>query len=332
MKIQQRHAQLSLSCSLLIGAVALGGAGCGAPVDGREMQTDPAVAASNLQNIFFMGQWYDTTGDVHVVMWTSDWSNGNHNTAECAVPSGYVLVGGGAEIYSANSGALLHASYPDGTNQKWIAKSKDHGYSDYHAVSAWCIGLELKGLSATVLRQNTHYSNPVTSDTGHNVWVGAQVAGSDIIVGGGARANWTGPGMLLHQTEGVGGVGGVWYAGAKDHVYAEYGGSVSAYAIGITRCPSGWGGKCLSSHSLSFHGSPDGTGQQWFAASEDFPWALTNVGGLATYGGPGRLLTDVFPWNGGSGDGQGGGSVGTKDHIYADSGHSIVNFIGIKRD
>jgi len=64
----------------------------------------------------------------------------SHPSATASVQSGYVLVGGGAEVNWQGAGNLLTASYPDGQGG-WIAASKDHIVSDPAVIIAYAIGI-----------------------------------------------------------------------------------------------------------------------------------------------------------------------------------------------
>ena len=64
----------------------------------------------------------------------------SHPSATASIQSGYVLVGGGAEVNWQGAGNLLTASYPDGQGG-WIAASKDHMVPDSAVIIAYAIGV-----------------------------------------------------------------------------------------------------------------------------------------------------------------------------------------------
>jgi len=64
----------------------------------------------------------------------------NHPTSTASIPSGYLLVGGGAEVNWQGAGNLLTASYPNNAGG-WIAASKDHLVADPSVITAYAIGV-----------------------------------------------------------------------------------------------------------------------------------------------------------------------------------------------
>jgi hypothetical protein len=115
---------------------------------------------------------------------------------DCAVDSGYTLVGGGGYADGAGPGALLTLSnrYSDG--RTWRAASKDHLAYDAHQLTTYAIGLRLDGVSAAVLRDRlsgftmTQPNVPVASPS---VGTSAPAVG----VGSGAETVTSGVGQFL---------------------------------------------------------------------------------------------------------------------------------------
>ncbi|HMI83186.1 MAG TPA: hypothetical protein VK550_03780 [Polyangiaceae bacterium] len=208
-------------------------------------------------------------------------------------------------------------------------QSKDHGLAYVHFARAYCIGLKLDGVTPDNLRAQTQYIPVDSTGLAQGPSAIALVPSTHIMVGGGARANYTGPGILLYTNTGLGfpGGGGEWYANGRDHIWADFG-SVTAFAIAIPRQPTGYSGT-LTADTLQFGGSPSGTGYQGLTASEVFPFAMTSVGGETFTTGAGRLLTDVYPTVGGNA--RGGVQVWSKDHVFPGSGRSDGRVIGIRK-
>src|SRR4051812_28201989 len=67
-----------------------------------------------------------------------------HMTVE--VPSGYVVVGGGA-IGAESPGALLIESRPDDDWGAWVVSSTEHRIPCPHILTGFAIGLSIKGMS-----------------------------------------------------------------------------------------------------------------------------------------------------------------------------------------
>jgi vibriolysin len=72
-------------------------------------------------------------------------SSSNRPTATATLPSGYVILGGGAYVnWTGTSGLLLTLSAPTSTgasNTQWIAAAKDHGTEASGKVTAYAIGI-----------------------------------------------------------------------------------------------------------------------------------------------------------------------------------------------
>jgi hypothetical protein len=257
-------------------------------------------------------------------------------------PSGgnFILVGGGAEVYPAdgNPGALLYGSWPDGNSnfQYWRAASKDHGQTFFHRLRAYAIGLRLIGHSQAALQPYISYTE-VTSGSAEHPSVTASVPSGHTLIGGGAIANWTGPGLLLMESYSPDGHVS-WYAEATDYVYIEYG-TVTAYAIGIADT-SPLGVKTMIFNEKWWQ-SPSQCVNTWYGGGASpvvwdylrYPLGFvpTSVGGRTQGFGNqyGRLLTQLRPWplDGAQ------VKVSSKDHMgYAFSGttcayrHSILGY------
>jgi len=67
-------------------------------------------------------------------------SSANHPTAEKSVPSGYMLIGGGAFDNYSGYGNMLVKSYPKNSTT-WYVEGKDHRRADPCSITAYAIGL-----------------------------------------------------------------------------------------------------------------------------------------------------------------------------------------------
>jgi len=241
----------------------------------------------------------------------------------CSVSSEYVLIGGGAQDVYTGWGAMLWESRPQdindsGTGTTWMASSKDHVNASSHTLTTWAVGLKVKKtngawMSHAALKAFVHYTFRSSSQSSRPSKTCIVPDGS-LVIGGGARSNYTGWGQLLtdsypqNQT--------TWYAAAKDHVKPDSA-TLNVYCIGITPTIAGVGtlvvGPPLS--SSDFTNSGVGTAANNITGSPNKS-VVGCYGGRASYNGWGRMLFRMAP---GDGDIR-SFTVASKDHINADSG------------
>jgi hypothetical protein len=194
------------SAVLLLG-LALLGQGCAATgtdlsdADAAGEGEPVAVAESAITTL---STWSDWSGTVTVTLYSCGWSTaGTNPSASCTVPSTDAITGGGAVIQG-NSipGALLTESYPGADRRTWYVKSKDNSTAYSHSIHAYAIGLRLAGVSAETLRSQMSRwdtrscmggepakSRPTVTSVG--------TPANNIMVGGGARTEYTGAGQYL---------------------------------------------------------------------------------------------------------------------------------------
>jgi hypothetical protein len=296
---------------------ALGASACASEsVDENDERVEERVSALSTFS------YTDGSGLVRIRVTQCDWSSfAQAPSVTCAVDPAYALVGGGAEVEgSAPGGGLLTESRPDRTNQRWVARSKDHGVAHVHRIRAYAVGMQLVGVSLSSLRQQIR----VTAETS-----GGPVAGpgilmtvpeGEILLGGGARTIYSGAGQLLWASAPVGGDSQYWLAQAHDHQFSDPG-WVMGYLVSIPRCPAGFG-RCLVGSLASANG-PTGGGYQPSGIAIQSPWAVTSVGAIAntSSGNNNRLLTDAFPHMAGTG----GVSAWSKDHIVPVTGFTTAH-------
>ncbi len=128
-----------------VGFINLGillASGCGLTPDAQEGDVEQAITSD----------FTDASGTVTVRIKQCAPTPPQEITTTCPVDSGFVLIGGGAEILGEGSpGALLTASFPDVGLTTWTASSKDQNLFFPHQLSAYSVGLKLAGVSPQTL-------------------------------------------------------------------------------------------------------------------------------------------------------------------------------------
>jgi hypothetical protein len=302
--------------------------GCGDVSDrvgGSGAVEDVAKVSSGLSTADFT----DGSGTVRIRIKTCDWTpfGTSPRCAYCAVDSGWVRIGGGAEIGGSPSSARLKASLPfngssppsfgsctgngsGGIRSAWVARSTG---TSSHRLRAYVIGLQLTGLSASALESSV-FVHESTSELVLQPNITVPTLSGSMLIGGGAEivppAGYTpslpagGNGYLtesrpLFDT-------GEWRGRA---VYTNPpDGGLKVYSIGIHWCPTGWT-DCLMNRLRSVV-TGSSTGYHTASLASPFPWITTSVGALGvTNGSSSRYLADLIPFLG-SDDGF---TVRTKD-------------------
>lgn len=187
------------------------------------------------------GHYFDESGDVEIAIWES-YSYGTHLEVHCDVDPSFVLIGGGAwadyDGTRVPNGVFLTASYPrDQELSSWVARSKGHQPTGTpaHKLVCYAIGLRLKGVSRSALRNQMKY---VANTSGSSLFPNttATLPANYSLIGGGSRVNYAGApyggtGNLLiasypynDQT---------WKSESKTHYY-NCTASITSFAIGIT--------------------------------------------------------------------------------------------------
>lgn len=246
-------------------------------------------------------------------------------TASCGVDSDFVLVGGGAEVIGEeNPGALLTASYPDLGLTSWTASSKDDRISYLNSVRPYSIGLRLAGVSASTLRSNMRVVMAHSAPAEHPA-VSAALPAGFVLIGGGAKANWSGEGQMLTSTYPIDSTH--WFAASKDHLAAEVG-TVDSYAIGITTGTiPGFGSSLDVMTNVAYFYQSSGYGTA--AIAEPGGWVGSSIGGDARYTSWGRMLTDLIPFvDGASVE---GALVRSKDQVAYDGGYTFAYLLSVRR-
>ena len=257
----------------------------------------------------------DGSGLVRIRVTQCDFSSSAQApSVTCAVDPAFALIGGGAEVEgTAPGGGILTESRPDLANQRWVARSKDHGVVHFHRIRAYAVGMQLQGVSLPSLRSQIHLKTEVSGGPSHGP--GIIVAGppGEILLSGGAQALFSGAGQLLWGSA-PGPSGQDWRVFAHDHQFSDPG-FVVGHVVSIPTCPVGFG-RCLSASLATLNG-PSGGGYRSSAIAIQSPWAVTSVGAFAqTPNGGNRFLTDAFPRMAGTG----GVEATSKDHVVPVTG------------
>jgi len=97
---------------------------------------------------------FDASGDVEIGIWSSS-VYGQTNNAAVNVDQGFVMIGGGALVnYGNGHGGLLTECRPldDNNFSTWVASSKDQEVVSYHTLTVYVIGVRLRNVSSSVLK------------------------------------------------------------------------------------------------------------------------------------------------------------------------------------
>jgi len=250
------------------------------------------------------GKLLDATGRVEVQIARCD--SGAYRTGSiskgCSVDSEYVLVGGGAEVDWQGDGALLWESRPQDTNNNgagltWLASSKDHVVPAHHRLFVFAVGLRLKRTDGTwmshaALKNFVKYRAEGPSPQDEWPTVSCDAPTGTVLVGGGARAEQIGNGMLLWASHPESRTR--WYAGAKDHLLPVRA-TVNAYCIGIQPTIPNFGTLSIEQVNPS-----DWVAQGTGAASSNVStgYVPTSYGGRSEWeGSMGRMLYAMAPFD-----------------------------------
>lgn len=182
------------------------------------------VSVSDLKT-YYLAMTDATSGTGH---------NPSVTTSSSAFPTGWKVVGGGAEAIWTGTGQLLTASMPSGTKQ-WTAISKDHYYTDLGQVRAYAIALQEEDipgfgdLDIEYKGGSSSYTSSGSDDA--NVTVS-----SDYVIGcAGGEATWSGYGRMLWRMYFNSGVTQV-LVESKDHIVTSSG-YTRAYLTQIRKRP-----------------------------------------------------------------------------------------------
>ena len=288
-------------------------AGKNAPTDYRGTSTSGSFPSK-----------YDASGRIETrVFWKKYSLSNNQTNKSCTVGTGYVCVGGGAWAdYSNGPGALLTASYPSINKETWYASSKDHGYPNDHYIYVYAIGMKIQGISESTLKSYVNISSS-TSGSSQDPIKYQSIPNGYIRLSGGARLNFSGPGLLLVNSMPT---GSGWHGQGKDHIYYNAG-TVTTYSVSLRSSIPNFGN--VVSHIFYASSNPGSNGKANVTINVNgLGYAQTGVGGQAFAGEPvepGRLLTGMIPrgYN---------ATCYSKDHGFSDKAQPTrIYSIGIKK-
>ncbi|MCF2909667.1 hypothetical protein L1285_15185 [Pseudoalteromonas sp. DL2-H2.2] len=169
----------------------------------------------------------DESGLIEMRVWKETKGGNQHNRdVKIDIHEDWVVVGGGVHL-DINTAALITASYPDvNTQQSWIVSTKDHGYPSRHNLTAYAIGIKIKGISRSEIREHniikTWCGSEQSQTASQNPNSSTRIPESGyLMIGGGARSNWTDvrAGHLMYAS--FPNSYGKWVAATKDHGYYE---------------------------------------------------------------------------------------------------------------
>jgi hypothetical protein len=230
----------------------------------------------------------DSSGKVTVAVFerTALTARSRFDDFSVAVPSDYVVIGGGAEGLELPVGHLLTASYPSDDLTEWRISTKDHVIGAPAKPKAWAIGLKLAGLTRQQVRDNIVMTS-VSASPAHLQNLGTNMAFDAALISGGFKVTWTGAGSL-----GVASYpdGQLWHGASKDHQIGDPS-ALSVIAIGIRRNIPGFGTLSTSvrqaTSTVASHPSASVAVQEGYA--------LAGCGARVNWSGAGNLLWKIKP-------------------------------------
>ena len=152
-----------------------------------------------------------------------------HPEATAELPNGFVLVGGGFNVFWHDQGNLATASYPSDEGA-WTARSKDHEASSPASIRSYAIGLKRDlpvGRVNVVAAQTTSPVAPHPTAT-------ALLPENYALTGIGAEVHWQNMGNLLWQLRPeISATAAGAIASSKDHDVSDPS-ALTAYALGIS--------------------------------------------------------------------------------------------------
>lgn len=112
----------------------------GIPIGWKVASKDHLKSDPGRIQAFAIAVW-DPLNAFDVIVRTSTSSTRPHPYASATIPSGYTLIGGGADVKSREPGNMLVANYPS-SSRTWHASSKDHLHSAPSSLVTYAIGIK----------------------------------------------------------------------------------------------------------------------------------------------------------------------------------------------
>ena len=319
--LSSSHDHSHLSPALRLGAAlsVLTIAACGNTTQ-TQPQADPPISSQDeALEAGATPEWTDQSGTVHFRAWVSQPGQAAVNDVSVDVGSGYVLVGGGAQTPLQNPPARLTASYPESLT-RWRAKSQR---PTPHQLYALAIGMRIDGVPPASLKNEMQIVQQQSASSSAPS-AAVNVPQGYILVGGGAKTDTAGVGLFL--TSSITSFPGLpsWSASAKDHGVLSPG-TVTAYAIVVRKCPTGY---CLKNTLVTSTGLYGG-GYQFASVVPSSPYALSAIGADGRAPGPGRLLTSMYHMQ----VVQGQQAVAwSTDYDFPQSGNVLVQAVALSKE
>lgn len=324
------------SCSApgLVLLLALGACGDPLPSDAED------DATISVTSTLTTAPFSDASGEVQIQIKTCAWTSYSTGSlcAYCPVDTGWVRIGGGAEIDASPSSAQLRASYPfpgpvspggscagDGSGPSlsaWMARSNGMGVSS-HRLRAYVVGLKLAGMTADDLIGGNYVSvNEHTSTASvQPIRDTPPLFAHHVVVAGGAELLseiFTEPNGFLTELRPIEPPdSNLGWRGAGAFASGSVG-SIKVFSIAIDPClpVPGWN-DCLQWKWRTASTGP-ATGYGTASVATPYPWVTAGVGARGvTAGTSSRYLADIIPL---TGTGAHGFTVRTKDQGAAVSG------------
>ena len=290
----------------------------------------------------FVAKYEDVSGNVIVKVFRKSDTTAKHaHTIRVGLKveeegdENMIVVGGGGKTNITNigapvipsvPGALLTASHPDTDHNlnAWIVSSKDHLADDLHILSAYAIGLRIKGMTREQLRQCIFIDKYPGPEKQHPI-ASIGIPNDYILISGGFK--------VIEGENDVGNLGTAsfpkgtvfWEARSKDHGLESKAG-LDVWAIGLKeQLPVGRVKGCIhSEESITIENHP------YMEAELPAGYALTGGGAIAHWSGPGSLLWNLTPPTEQVGQGDQYFSGASKDHLFPDPSIITTYALGIK--
>lgn len=249
-----------------------------------------------------------------------------HPSISITAPNGTIILGGGAfddwDGPCADSptpiGNLITGMFPSDDGTTWTVSGKDHIQSSPASIAAYCI--VARKTDGTPIPKEYYTIVSATSAVAAHPTLQVNLPAGFSVVGGGARANYTGAGSMLYASNPTPKLDG-WVGSAKDHIQSDPA-SITVWAIGLKQ-------QFLTANSMlgdlivATKTTPVGAHHpRVTVVVPDFH--LTGGGAVVNWNGAGSLLTASFPQDRQTWIAEG------KDHIDSDISTITGYAIGFK--
>jgi hypothetical protein len=266
-------------------------------------------------------------GALHMRLLKATSNCAQHPTVSINAPEGSVILGGGAFVDWTGpcapigaAGNMLTAMYPNDQGTTWTVASKDHDIASPASISAYIVVAKLR--DGSPIPPQYYKIVSVTSAKAQHPTTTANLPDDFVVVGGGARSNWTGDGNLLYGSYPTSDGSG-WIGASKDHAHADPA-TLTVWAIGLKKSflyDAAMIVNLFTRQDLS--PSPANHPKLTFVVPD---FHITGGGALVNWKGFGNLLTACFPqdrqtW-----------VACSKDHEQADPGTIKIWAIGFTID